>query len=140
MFTRLHSKPHVVDGHNVEELVKVLNTAKTSKNGKPKAAMCKSFGGKGFSGIENELNWPFGAAGARIIEQLDTQISTKSTSLRTMSPANQESAKPNLETKLTEAPSYAIDSEVASGHAPSVRKLLLGMCISLDMCPTAFLN
>ena len=48
---------HVVDGHNVEELVKVLNTAKTSKNGKPKAVICKTFKGKGFPGIENELNW-----------------------------------------------------------------------------------
>ena len=72
--------------HVVDELVKMLNTAKTSENGKPKAIICKTF------------------------KQLEAQLSSKSTSLKPKSPARQESAKPNLETKLAEAPGYAIDA------------------------------
>ena len=111
---------HVVDGHNVEELVKVLNTARASKNGKPKAIICKTIKGKGFPGIENKVNWhgkPLGAEGDKIIAQLEAQLSTKSTTLKAESPLGQESVMPTLETKLVEAPSYAVDAKVATRQA-----------------------
>ncbi len=45
-----------VDGHNIEELIKAFNSAKTCK-GKPTAIIAKTIKGKGVSFMENAVGW-----------------------------------------------------------------------------------
>ncbi|KAF7285706.1 transketolase-like protein 2 [Rhynchophorus ferrugineus] len=46
----------VVDGHNVEALVKAFDVAATTKN-KPTALIAKTYKGRDFPGIEDKENW-----------------------------------------------------------------------------------
>ena len=45
-----------VDGHNIEELIKAFDSAKTVK-GKPTAIIAKTIKGKGVSFMENQVGW-----------------------------------------------------------------------------------
>ncbi len=45
-----------IDGHNIEEIIKAFNTAKTIK-GKPTAIIAKTTKGKGVSFMENQAGW-----------------------------------------------------------------------------------
>ena len=45
-----------IDGHNMEEIIKAFNTAKTVK-GKPTAIIAKTIKGKGVSFMENQVGW-----------------------------------------------------------------------------------
>lgn len=60
----------VVDGHDVTELAKALDSA-AATSGKPTALVAKTFKGKGFPGIEDLENWhgkALGAEGDKIIK------------------------------------------------------------------------
>lgn len=108
-----------VDGHSVEALVKAFNQAKSSKNGKPKAIVCKTFKGKGFPDIEDKVNWhgkPLGAAGDKIIAQLQSLLTTPAFSIKPKQP-KQLLATPDLSVKLSEPPSYKPDAKVATRQA-----------------------
>lgn len=108
-----------IDGHCVESLVKALNEAKSSKNGKPKVILCKTFKGKGFPGIEDLDNWhgkPLGAKGEEIIKQLENIIKSASTTLKPKPPQEQLPAT-DLTVKLSEPPSYGADAKVATRQA-----------------------
>ncbi|CAH1103607.1 unnamed protein product [Psylliodes chrysocephalus] len=66
----------VVDGHDVEELIKALYTAANTK-GKPTAIIAKTFKGKNFPKIENLDNWHGKALGEnseKVIAHLKTLI------------------------------------------------------------------
>nr|XP_023020934.1 transketolase-like [Leptinotarsa decemlineata] len=66
----------VVDGHDVEELVKAFHTAANTK-GKPTAIVAKTFKGKNFPKIENLDNWhgkPLGDNSDRVVQYLKTLI------------------------------------------------------------------
>ena len=45
-----------VDGHNIEELIKAFDTAKTVK-GKPTAIIAKTIKGKGVPFMKNQVGW-----------------------------------------------------------------------------------
>lgn len=45
-----------IDGHNIEEIIKAFNKAKTVK-GKPTAIIAKTVKGKGVSFMENQVGW-----------------------------------------------------------------------------------
>ncbi len=45
-----------IDGHNIEQIIKALDTAKTVK-GKPTAIIAKTIKGKGVSFMENQVGW-----------------------------------------------------------------------------------
>lgn len=108
-----------IDGHSVEDLYKALDDAKRNKNGKPKAILCKTFKGKGFPDIEDKLNWhgkPLGAAGDKIIAQLQALLSSPTTTLKPKTPKQQVNA-PDLTVKLSEPPSYSVDAKVATRQA-----------------------
>lgn len=45
-----------IDGHNIEEIIRAFDTAKTIK-GKPTAIIAKTVKGKGVSFMENEAGW-----------------------------------------------------------------------------------
>lgn len=108
-----------IDGHSVEALVKAFNDAKSNKNGKPKAIICKTFKGRGFPDIEDNDNWhgkPLGATGEKIIEQLQSLLSSPKTTLKPKAP-KQQVGVPDLAVKLSEPPSYATDAKVATRQA-----------------------
>lgn len=109
----------VVDGHNVEELVKVLNEAKSMANGKPKAVLCKTFKGRGLTDIEDKDNWhgkPLGPQGDAIIKSIESLISSPKTTLKPKEPAKLVPV-PDLSVKLSEPPSYSPDAKVATRQA-----------------------
>nr|CAX73904.1 transketolase [Schistosoma japonicum] len=67
----------VVDGHNVEELLKAFSCARTVKN-KPVTLICKTYKGQGFPGIVNQDNWhgkPLGSKAKEVLDYLSTQLS-----------------------------------------------------------------
>lgn len=108
-----------IDGHNVEALVQALNSAKSTKNGKPKAVICKTFKGKGLPGIEDQDNWhgkPLGAKGEEIIAHLQSLLSSPTTTLKPKAP-QQQLPVPDLTVKLAEAPAYPADAKVATRQA-----------------------
>ncbi len=45
-----------IDGHDIEQIIKAFNTAKTIK-GKPTAIIAKTIKGKGVSFMENQAGW-----------------------------------------------------------------------------------
>lgn len=45
-----------INGHNIEEIIKAFNAAKTVK-GKPTAIIAKTVKGKGVSFMENQVGW-----------------------------------------------------------------------------------
>lgn len=60
----------VVDGHNIEELVKAFHVAANTKD-KPTALVAKTFKGKNFPNIEDLENWhgkPLGAASEKVLQ------------------------------------------------------------------------
>lgn len=110
---------HVVDGHSVEELVKALTEAKSNKNGKPKAIVCKTFKGRGFPEIEDKENWhgkPLGATGDNIIEHLEKLLSSPTTTIKPKKP-ERALPVPDLSVKLSQPPSYNADAKVATRQA-----------------------
>jgi transketolase len=46
----------VVDGHNVEQLIKAFDTARSTTD-KPTAIVAQTFKGKGIPGVEDQLDW-----------------------------------------------------------------------------------
>ena len=46
-----------VDGHDIPQLVEVLNAAKADKSGKPYAVIARTVKGKGVSFMEDQAGW-----------------------------------------------------------------------------------
>ncbi|XP_057656072.1 transketolase-like protein 2 [Diorhabda carinulata] len=66
----------IVDGHDVEALVKAFDTAATVK-GKPTALIAKTYKGRDFPNIEDKENWhgkPLGGETERVIKHLKSLI------------------------------------------------------------------
>lgn len=118
-FKAFGADTYVVDGHDVEALVKCLNEAKSGSNGKPKAILCKTFKGKGFPNIEDKDNWhgkPLGAEGDKIIAHLEKLLSSPKTTLKPKVPTNLLPV-PDLSVKLSEPPLYSAEAKVATRQA-----------------------
>ena len=47
------------NGHDVNNLIEIINQLKRSKNGKPKAIIANTIKGKGVSYMENRLEWHY---------------------------------------------------------------------------------
>ncbi|CAL8079810.1 unnamed protein product [Calicophoron daubneyi] len=66
----------VVDGHNVDELLKAFAAAHTIKD-KPCAIICKTYKGHGFPGIEDKEDWhgkPLGSEADKVIRHLEAKL------------------------------------------------------------------
>ncbi|KAL7307393.1 hypothetical protein TKK_0000578 [Trichogramma kaykai] len=108
----------VVDGHDVEELVKAFHEAAETK-GRPTAIIAKTFKGKNFvNGIEDNFSWHgkpiVGESGQQVIKHLQAMI--KSSSFDRKIPAPVEDApKVNIgNVKLDSQPSYKLGEQVAT--------------------------
>jgi len=113
----------VVDGHDVEELVKAFYEASVTKD-KPTAIIAKTFKGHAFPGIEDQDNWhgkPLGSEADRVIKHLNGLIVNKG-ALQIAAPAPIEDAIPvhiaNI--RLSQPPAYKLGEEVATRFAYGV--------------------
>ena len=62
-----------IDGHDLDAVTKAVQTAKTSKNGKPKIIICKTVIGKGIEEIEGK-NAAHGEAGVAYVEEARVKL------------------------------------------------------------------
>ena len=67
-----------VDGHNMEEILAVLDKARVSRNGKPKCIFAHTVKGNGVSFMENQCGWhgvaPNDEQYAQAMKELDEQL------------------------------------------------------------------
>ena len=67
-----------VDGHNMEEILAVLDKTRASRNGKPKCIFAHTVKGKGVSFMENQCGWhgvaPNDEQYAQAMKELDEQL------------------------------------------------------------------
>jgi len=119
----------VIDGHNVEEILKALETAKQVK-GKPTAIVAKTFKGKGLPGIEDAENWhgkPLGAKGEEYIKGLLSSMK-KNTPAPQVTYTSTENVAVADESPITlsEPPSYSLGEMVATRLAYGTALVKLG--------------
>ncbi|KAJ8983517.1 hypothetical protein NQ317_012008 [Molorchus minor] len=111
----------VVDGHDIEELVKAFHTAANTK-GKPTAIVAKTLKGKNFPNIENLDNWHGKALGAeadRVIQHLKTLIKNPGPpTIRPQKPLKDDAPPVDISNiKLSSPPSYKLGESVATRQA-----------------------
>lgn len=108
----------VVDGHDVEELVKAFHEAQTTKD-RPTAIIAKTFKGKNFPNIEDLVNWHGKALG----DKADEVIKHLTSLIKNHGPLGLHPQKPLLEDapvvditniKLDTPPSYKAGEKVAT--------------------------
>lgn len=119
---------YVVDGHDVDALVKAFNQAKSSKNGKPKAVICKTYKGRGFPNIEDKVEWhgkPLGAEGEKVIAHLQSLLNSKVTTLKPKEPSALLPV-PDLSVSLSEPPNYKSDDKIATRQAYGTALVKIG--------------
>jgi len=118
----------VVDGHDVEELCKAFHEASETK-GSPTAIIAKTFKGKGFPKIEDELNWhgkPLGAESSRVVEHLKALIINNGPNQIMPSKPVIEVEPTNLTNlKMSDRPSYKLGESVATrlAYGTALQKL-----------------
>ncbi|XP_060515970.1 transketolase-like protein 2 [Cylas formicarius] len=108
----------VVDGHDIEELVKALHTAATTK-GKPTAIVAKTLKGKNFPKVENLDNWhgkPLGAESDRIVEHLKSLIKNQGPpQIHPQKPLKDDAPVVNISNiQLSSPPNYKIGEAIAT--------------------------
>ncbi|VDP53837.1 unnamed protein product, partial [Schistosoma curassoni] len=109
----------VVDGHNIEELLKAFSCARTVKD-KPVALICKTYKGQDFPGIADQENWhgkPLGSKAKEVLDYLNAQISNTSVGSYPLpsKPLDDCSELKLMGTiKLPSAPQYKIGDMVAT--------------------------
>ncbi len=70
----------VVDGHDIDEVVKAFDEAAETK-GKPTMILAKTFKGRDFPAIEDEMNWhgkALGGKSAEVVEHLKKMLTSPS--------------------------------------------------------------
>jgi len=118
----------VVDGHDVEELVKAFHEAQETK-GRPTAIIAKTFKGKGFPNIEDKEEWHGKALGDKagpVLEYLQTLIKNKGPIQLIPSKPVVEVPPANIKNvKLSSPPNYKLGEEVATrlAYGTALQKL-----------------
>ncbi|KFM73195.1 Transketolase, partial [Stegodyphus mimosarum] len=120
----------VIDGHNIEEIVKSFDAA-THVKGKPTAILAKTYKGKGVSGIEDEENWhgkPLGAKADGAIKDLLNVTVNASSSPQAPNQPLKDDASPidNTPVSLSEPPNYTLGEMVATRLAYGTALVKLG--------------
>ncbi|XP_041982935.1 transketolase-like protein 2 [Aricia agestis] len=106
----------VVDGHDVSELVKALDTA-AATTGRPTAIVAKTYKGRGFPNIEDKDNWhgkALGAEGDKIIKHLQSQIKNPSIKFTPRPPLAEAPAVHIQDITMSAPPAYKAGDAVAT--------------------------
>jgi len=108
---------HVIDGHSIEDLVKVFEDAKSCLD-KPTCVLARTFKGKDFPEIEDKDNWhgkPLGAKAAGVIEHLQSKIvNAGSHGVSIKEPVFNTPVVDISDIKLSEAPHHKFGEKVAT--------------------------
>jgi transketolase len=118
---------YVIDGHDVEALVKVLHDASLVK-GKPTCIIAKTLKGKGIEGVEDLDNWhgkPLGAKSESAVALLQSSLTTKVDVCPSL-PTVQVPAVNISNIKLSEPPNYKMGDKVATRQAYGTALLKIG--------------
>ncbi|XP_054740523.1 transketolase-like protein 2 [Anastrepha obliqua] len=132
----------VVDGHNIEELIKSFEVAATTKN-KPTAIIAKTFKGKSFPEIEDQENWhgkPLGDKACPVIRTIENSIINRPPCPVALNPKTADGMTvPEVNitnAKLSAPPSYTLGEEIATrvAYGTALAKLAGGCdrVIALD--------
>ncbi|CAB0042678.1 unnamed protein product [Trichogramma brassicae] len=108
----------VVDGHDIEELVKAFHEAAETK-GRPTAIIAKTFKGKNFvNGIEDNFSWHgkpiVGESGQQVIKHLQAMIKSSSFDRKIPAPVEDAPKVDITHVKLDSQPSYQLGEQVAT--------------------------
>ncbi|CAG9759352.1 unnamed protein product [Ceutorhynchus assimilis] len=108
----------IVDGHDVEDLVKAFHTAASTK-GRPTAIVAKTFKGKNFPEIENLENWHGKALGGetdRVIEHLKKLITNPGPlQIHPHKPLKDDAPVVDISNiKLSSPPNYKLGDNIAT--------------------------
>lgn len=110
----------VIDGHDVEEICKAFHAAETTK-GMPTVILAKTFKGKDFPGIEDQMNWHGKALGEKaeeVLSHLTSLIKNPSAERPSItSPANDTPDVSIANVSLSSAPGYNKGDKVATRQA-----------------------
>lgn len=118
----------VVDGHDVEALLKVFHEAEINAE-KPTCVIAKTFKGRGIEGIEDMDGWhgkPLGAKAAAAIETIKKQIVSAEHGLTPPAPEKDVAPAPKRAATLSEPPSYKSGDKVATRNAYGTALAKLG--------------
>ncbi|XP_074593625.1 transketolase-like protein 2 [Brevipalpus obovatus] len=118
-------EPLVVDGHDVASLVDAFAKAETIK-GRPTAIIAKTFKGKGFTNIEDKVNWhgkPLGDHGASILAQLKSDNQNIKLEPK---PTTSSVPQVDLTVRLNEPPNYKIGDKIATRQVYGTALVKLG--------------
>ncbi|XP_046483385.1 transketolase-like protein 2 isoform X2 [Neodiprion pinetum] len=108
----------VVDGHDVEELAKVFHEAQNTQ-GRPTAILAKTFKGRNFPNIEDELNWhgkALGANGDTVIQHLTSLLKNPGPlALHPQKPLVADAPIVDISNiKLSSPPNYKLGEKIAT--------------------------
>ena len=110
----------VVDGHDVDELCKAFHAAETTK-GLPTAILCKTFKGKDFPEVEDQMNWhgkPLGDKAEGVLAHLTSLIKNPGAPRPSIcSPTNDVPVVDISGAALAAPPDYALGQKVATREA-----------------------
>jgi len=109
--------PIVIDGHDIEELVKAFHEAANTKT-RPTAILCKTLKGKYFPEIEDVVTWHGQALGAKadgVIKHLEGMIKNKGPITLGPQKVIEDAPKVDISNiKLASPPNYKLGEAVAT--------------------------
>lgn len=109
----------VVDGHDVQEIMKAFDEAENTK-GKPTMILAKTFKGRDFPSIEDEMNWHGKALGAKtdeIVAHLKTLLKGKGAKPAIPEPVRDAPDVDITNIKLSDPPNYTLGQSLATRQA-----------------------
>ncbi|XP_065165310.1 transketolase-like protein 2 isoform X2 [Atheta coriaria] len=111
----------IVDGHDIDELVKAFHIAATTKD-KPTALICKTFKGRNYPKIEDIENWhgkPLGAETERVLEHLRSLVKNHGPlMLKPQKPLKEDAPAVDITNiKLSSPPNYKLGESLATRQA-----------------------
>eukprot|EP00093_Oithona_nana_P002802 02802.XXX_28277_30489_1 [CDS] Oithona nana genome sequencing. len=118
----------VVDGHDVAELAKAFDEAEATK-GKPTMILAKTYKGRDFPAIEDEMNWHGKALGGKseeVVAHLQTLLKNPDVKAVVKAPVVDAPAVSLENIKLNEAPSYKKGDKLATRQAYGTALVKIG--------------
>jgi len=109
----------VVDGHDVEELLKAFAEAAATK-GKPTMILAKTYKGRDFPEMEDKMNWhgkALGAKSAEVLEHLKTKLISPTFEAEVKAPVVDAPEVDITNIKLSEPPNYKKGDKLATRQA-----------------------
>jgi len=109
----------VVDGHDVEELLKAFAEAAATK-GKPTMILAKTYKGRDFPEMEDKMNWhgkALGAKSAEVIAHLKTKLISPTFEAEVKAPVVDAPEVDITNIKLSEPPNYKKGDKLATRQA-----------------------